>query len=50
MTRGWGPARREFDVGRLQIPMDDPLLVRRFQRAGDLTRDRERFGDCDRPG
>jgi hypothetical protein len=29
--------------------MDDPLLVRRFERLGDLRRDRQRFGERDRP-
>ena len=28
--------------------MDDPLLVRRFQRLGDLSRDRQGFIDRDR--
>ncbi len=27
----------DLDVGRLQIPMDDPLPVRRLQRLGDLA-------------
>ena len=36
-------ARRQLDVGRLQIPMNDPLLVRRLERFGDLFGDRERF-------
>ena len=26
----------ELDVGRLQVAMDDSLLVRRIQRIGDL--------------
>jgi hypothetical protein len=34
--------RRDDDVGRLQIPMDDPALVRRVQRIANLSRDRER--------
>ena len=29
---------RDLDVGRLQIAMDDPLLVRRFERVGGLPR------------
>ena len=29
--------------------MDDPLLVRRFERLGDLLRDRQRLVDRDRP-
>ena len=36
-----------LDVGRLQIAMDDALLVRRFERGGDLPRDRQRFVDWD---
>ena len=28
--------------------MDDPLLVRRFERLGDLLRDRQRFVERDR--
>ena len=40
---------RELDVGRLQVAMDDPLLVRRVERLGDLRRDRQRFGDRNRP-
>ena len=38
--RAIGP---QTDVCRLQIPMDDPLLVRRFERLGDLSRDRQRL-------
>ena len=33
------PFGREGDVGRLEVTMDDPLLVRRFQRIGDLPGD-----------
>ena len=29
--------------------MDDPLLVRRFERLGDLPRDRQRLVERDRP-
>jgi hypothetical protein len=29
-------ARRELDVGRLEIAMDDAFLVRRLERVGDL--------------
>jgi hypothetical protein len=35
-------------VGRLQIAMNDALLVCRFQRLGDLLRDRQRFVERDR--
>ena len=36
------------DVGRLQIAMDDPFLVRGLERLGDLTGDGERLGDRQR--
>ena len=39
---------RDLDVRRLQIAMDDPLLVRRFERLGDLLRDRQRFVERNR--
>ena len=32
--------RRDLDVGRLQIAMDDAVLVRGFERLGNLARDR----------
>ena len=41
--------RPHLDVGRLQIAMDDALLVRRFERFGDLLRDRQRLVERDRP-
>ena len=37
--------RRALHVGRLQVPMDDALLVRRLERVGDLARDLERLVD-----
>ena len=40
---GWGPARRNFDVRRLQVAMDDAFLVRGFERVANLTRDRKGF-------
>ena len=40
--------RRDLDVGRFQIAVDDALLVRRFERLGDLARDRERLRDRQR--
>ena len=47
---------RDLDVGRLQIPVDDPLLVRRVERVRDLPRDRQRLvqrrwarAQCGRP-
>ena len=32
-----------LDVGGLQVAVDDPLLVRGFERIGDLLRDRQRL-------
>ena len=40
--------RPHLDVRGLQIAMDDPLLVRRFERLGDLLRDRQRLVERDR--
>ena len=37
--------RAHLDVGGLQVAVDDPLLVRRFQRLSDLLRDGECFVD-----
>ena len=37
-----------LDVRGLQIAMDDPLLVRGFERLGDLLRDRQRLVERDR--
>ena len=37
-----------LDVRGLQIAMDDALLVRRFERLGNLLRDRERLIERDR--
>ena len=39
----------DFDVRGLQVPMDDPLLVRGFEGVRDLRSDRERLVDGDRP-
>ena len=36
-------------VRRLQVAMDDALLVRGLERVGDLPRDRQRLGDRNRP-
>ena len=41
--------RSHLDVRRLQVAMDDALLVRRFERLGDLLRDGQRLVDRDRP-
>ena len=43
-----GPVRADLDVGRLEIAMDDALLVRRVERLGDLPRDRQRLVERDR--
>jgi len=44
-----GAAFLNFDVRRFQIAMDDTRLMRSFERVGDLTRDRDRFVERDRP-
>ena len=44
-----GAVRPHLDVGGLQIAVNDALLVRRFERFGDLLRDRQRLVDRDRP-
>jgi hypothetical protein len=33
----------DLDVRRLEIAVDDPALVGRFERVGDLARDRQRL-------
>ena len=38
----------DLDVRGLQIAMDDALLVRGFERLGDLLRDRQRFVEWNR--
>ena len=35
--------RRDLDVGRLEVPMNDTLLVRRFEPIGNLLRQKEGF-------
>ena len=42
------PSAAHLDVRRLQIAMDDALLVRRFERLGDLLGDRQRLVEWDR--
>ena len=37
------PSGADLDVGGLQVAMDDALLVRGFERLGDLPRDRQRL-------
>ena len=38
----------ELDVRRLQIAVDDSVLVSRFERIGNLLRDLQRFVERDR--
>ena len=35
------PIGRDLDIGRLQIAVNDSLLVRRVERIGDLPRNRQ---------
>ncbi len=44
-----GAVRAHLDVLRLEVAMDDALLVRRLQRVGDLARDLQRIVERD-PG
>ena len=44
------PVGRDLDVRGLEVAVDDPLLVRRFQGLGDLPRERERFFEWKRAG
>ena len=39
----------QLDVRRLEVAVDDALLVRLFERLGDLPRDRDGLVDGDRP-
>jgi hypothetical protein len=34
---------RHLDIGRLEVPVCDPLLVRRLESLGDLAGDGQRF-------
>ena len=43
------PSGAHLDVRGLQIAMDDPVLVRGFERFGDLLRDGQRFIEWNRP-
>jgi len=43
------PVPPHLDVRRLQVTVDDPLLVRRLERLGDLPGDRQRIGERHRP-
>ena len=38
----------DLDIRGLQIAVDDALLVRRFERLGDLLRDRQRLVERNR--
>jgi hypothetical protein len=38
-----GAVAAHFDICRLQVAVDDPLLVRGFQRLRDLPRDGQGF-------
>jgi hypothetical protein len=40
--------RRDLDVGRFQVTVDDAVLMRRLQRLRDLLRDRQRLIERDR--
>ena len=42
------PSASHLDVGGLEIAVDDPLVMCRFQRVGDLSRDGQRFIDWNR--
>ena len=42
------PVGSQLDVRGLEIAMNNPLLVSRFDRLGDLPRDRERLVERDR--
>ena len=41
--------RPDLDIRGLEIAMNDPLLVRRLERLSNLTRDRQRLIERDRP-
>ena len=47
---GAPPAGEQHDVVRLEVQVDDPLLVRRLQALGDLAEDRQGAGRRQRPG
>ena len=44
-----GAVITDFDIGGLQVAMDDPLLVRGFEGLGDLLGDGQGLGDRDSP-
>jgi hypothetical protein len=39
----------QLDIGRLEVTVDNPLLVGRFERPRDLPRDRQRLVYGNRP-
>ena len=41
------PSSRTFDIRRLEIAMDNPLLVRGLKRLRHLPRYRQRLIECD---
>ena len=43
------PVVLHLHVGRLEVAVDDALLMRRFQRLGDLLRNRQRLIQRYRP-
>ena len=43
------PSGGQLDVRRLRVAMNDALLVRRVERLGNLTRERKRLVDRNRP-
>jgi len=43
------PSGSQLDIRGLEIAVDDPLLVGRFERLRDLPRDRQRLVDGNRP-
>ena len=45
---GWPPAHLELDIRGLEIAVDDPLIVSRFERLGNLLRNRESFRERNR--
>ena len=44
-----GAVVADLDIRRLEIAMNDPLLVRRLERVRDLTRKRECLSERNRP-
>jgi hypothetical protein len=38
----------QLDIGRLQVAMDDPMVMSGVERVGDLTRNPQRFVEWNR--